>query len=239
MVKGTEVEELPEIVSYLKIQLRKLGVRTQLNTAVTTELIEEIKADAVVIAIGSTLTIPDIPGINKKKVVSNITLHKNAKLLLRYFSPKLLRHLTKFYLPFGKSVVVIGGLIHGLELAEFLVKRGRQVTVVETSDQLGSGMHDINKNRLIPWLVSKGVTILTEVEYKEIKDKGLVITTKEDEEKTIEVDSVAIATLPAANNELFNALKSKGKEVYLIGDSKAPRTILDAISDGFNTGLKI
>jgi 2,4-dienoyl-CoA reductase (NADPH2) len=239
MIKGTEVEPIPDIVKYYKAQFKKLGVNVRLNTKVTEKTIDEDKPDAVIIASGGSITTPDIPGITSRKVVSNKTLHKSAKFFLRFFSPGFLRWMTNFYLPFGKRVVVIGGLIHGLEMAEFLVKRGKQVAVVETSGQLGSGMHDINKNRLIPWLQGKGVTMLTGIKYKAVTDRGLTIINSSGEEQTLDADSIAIATMPDPDDTLFNKLKGLGKEAYIIGDARESRTILDAIHEGFRVGREI
>ena len=59
-------------------------------------------------------------------MVSGAALHRRLKFALKFFKPETLRKLTKFYMPMGKSVVVIGGAIQGCELAEFLTKRGRK-----------------------------------------------------------------------------------------------------------------
>ena len=70
-------------------------------------------------------------------------------------------------------------------------------------------------------------------------DGGLNIITKEGERRTIETDTVLLATPPIPSTELFETLKGKVHEVYLIGDSKEPRGILDAISDGFTISRTI
>ena len=44
-------------------------------------------------------------------------------------------------MPIGKKVVIIGGGIQGCELAEFLVKRNRKVTIVDSAETLGE-RHD-------------------------------------------------------------------------------------------------
>src|SRR5699024_4065015 len=51
--------------------------------------------------------------------------------------PAWIRRLTKIALPMGKDVVVIGGSLVGLELAEFLGERGRNVTLLNDGQQLG------------------------------------------------------------------------------------------------------
>ena len=83
--------------------------------------------------------------------------------------------LTRLWLPIGKRVVIIGGLIYGCEAAEFLVKRGRRVTIVEESDELGTKILEIHRPKLLAWLARQGTTMLTGVKYDEITDKGLVI----------------------------------------------------------------
>ncbi|MEB7503966.1 FAD-dependent oxidoreductase [Arthrobacter koreensis] len=52
-------------------------------------------------------------------------------------SPEFVRQFTRFWLPKGKDVVVIGGSLVGLELAEFFAERGRRVTLLHEKQQLG------------------------------------------------------------------------------------------------------
>ncbi len=189
------------------------GVEVKLNQEATPEFIEQSKSDVVIIATGASALIPNIPGVKGSNVATALDVLAGTRET-------------------GERVVIIGGLMQGCELADFLVKRGRKVTVVEASDQLGTGIHEINRKRLLPWLTKKGVIMLTGVTCKEVVDKGLSIITKAGEEKTIEADTILIATPPVSNLNLFNALKDSGKEVYRIGDCKEPRMILDAISDG-------
>jgi 2,4-dienoyl-CoA reductase (NADPH2) len=88
-----------------------------------------------------------------------------VKAYLRFFGPKTLRWLTKFWMPVGKKVVVMGGDIQGCELAEFLVRRGRKVTIVHTAEELGDGLTNQHKFSLFRWLAKKGVTMMAGVKY--------------------------------------------------------------------------
>jgi 2,4-dienoyl-CoA reductase (NADPH2) len=233
LVKGLEIEDLPAIVKYLKTQIEKLGVKVKLNTEVTAELIEELKPDAVILATGGETNVPDIPGISNRNVVIGTKLHKQVKTYLKFFSPKFLRWLTKFYLPIGKKVVIIGGDIQGCELAEFLTKRGRNVTIVDTAQTLGEGMGRLLLIALTWWFQKKGVTTMTEVQYGEITDKGLTVITKEGDKQTIEADTIVSALPLKPNAALFTSLEGKVPEVYAIGDCEEPRLIVDAIADGY------
>jgi 2,4-dienoyl-CoA reductase (NADPH2) len=233
LVKGTEVEDLPTIVSYLEGQLRKLGVKVHLGKEFTPSMVKEIKPDVVIVATGGLSFTPEIPGIYGRNVMTNTKLHRQLKFFLRLFGPNTLRWLTKFWMPLGKRVVIIGGAIQGCELAEFLVKRGRKVTIVDTAEELCELMPVRNKIKLLKWLPKKGATLISGIkEYVEITKKGLAIITKEGKRQTIEADTIVTALPLKPNTELFNAIEGTVPEVYSVGDCREPRLILQAIAEG-------
>jgi 2,4-dienoyl-CoA reductase (NADPH2) len=236
LVKGTEIEPLPDFVRYFENQLGQSGVDIHLDIEVDVPIIKALKPDAVIVATGGLATVPEIPGIEKSIVVKGGELHKKLKTYLRFFGPKLLRKLTKYYLPLGKRVIVIGGEIHGVELAEFLVKRGRQVTIVDTGEFLGAGMIMHLRQQLLIWFEQKGVKMLTGVKYEEITDKGLTLTDKDGNRQTIEADTIVTALPLRSNTELAEKLKGIVPEVHTVGDCKEPRLIVDAVRDGLQTG---
>jgi 2,4-dienoyl-CoA reductase (NADPH2) len=126
----------------------------------------------------------------------------------------------------------MGGALAGCQLAEFLVKRGRKVTIVDTAKKLGEGLLANDPTRLFKWFLLKGVVMMTEVKYEEITDQGLILTTKEGERKTLEADTI-ITVLPLQPNlGLQRSLEGKVPEVYQIGDSREPGYIHSAIADG-------
>jgi len=241
MIKGTELEDIPALVRYLKTQIYKLGVKVNLGKEVTPELVDEVKPDVVILAAGGKYTVPEIPGNDRHNVVSSAELSRRVKLPLRIFGPKSLRWLTQFVLPVGKRVIVMGGLLEGVETAEFLIRRGRKVTLVEASDKLGDGIPPLNLERMLPWLTAKGVTIMTEVKYEQITEKGLTITTKEGKKQTIEADTVMVAMPQQPNTQLFKSLEKKVPEAYLVGPSDGNKSwvIVDAIAEARRVGLAI
>jgi len=161
-------------------------------------------------------------------------LHRRVHGYLDFFGPRTLRWLTKFYMPVGKKVIVMGGRIQGSEVAEFMVKRGKQVTIVDTAETLIDNRWPKARTiRLFNWFEKKGVTMMTDVKYEEITDKGLTITTKDGKKLTLEADSIIPVTPSAPNNRLFESLQGKVPEVYAVGDCREPRLIIDAIADGY------
>jgi 2,4-dienoyl-CoA reductase (NADPH2) len=233
LVKGVEIENIPAIIRYFKTQLNKLGVKVNQGQEITPAEIRKIKPDVIFLAVGGIPVLPNIPGIEGRNVISSAALHRSLKFYLRFFSPGLLRSLTRFWMPIGKKVVVIGNTIAACEVAEFLVKRGRTVTLIDAADELGTDMITERKNRLFWWFRKKGVTMLTQVKYEKITDSGIMIITREGQKLTLEADTIIPATPVATNLALFEMLQGQAPEVYAVGDCTEPALIPEAIARGW------
>ncbi len=165
---------------------------------------------------------------------------------LIFFGPKFSTLFSKFRVPagwnpfktIGKRVVIIGGAIHGCQLGEFMAKRGRKVTIVETGDELGRLLAPEYKNRLFIWFRKKGVVLYSGVKLVEINKEGLKIITKEGEEKMLPADSILpVGFVP--NTELYENLKGKVPELYNIGDCDNPAILPDATGAGWRVANQI
>jgi len=239
-VTGTHPEDLSLIIQYFSRQLSKLGVKIELGKEADLSVVDRIKPDVVFLAAGGTSTVPKIPGIDRPNVVSGIVLHRKLKFYLKFFRPDTIRDLTRFYMPVGKRIVVIGGAIQGAELAEFLTKRGRKVTIVEMKPTIGDGMVDALQAYLLIWFKKKGVNLISGVkEYVEVTDRGLTIITGDGQKRTIEADSIVTALPLTPNDELLDGLKKKVPEIYAIGDCREPLLIADAIGTGLRTAREV
>jgi pyruvate/2-oxoglutarate dehydrogenase complex dihydrolipoamide dehydrogenase (E3) component len=239
MVKGLEIEDLPAIVNYLGNQMKKLGVTIKLGTEVTASIVEKMKPDAIVVATGGIPAVPQIQGIDHPRVVKSGDLHRMLKLLMKFVGPKILNSLTRFWMPVGKKVVIIGGGIQGCELAEFLVKRNRKVTIIDSADLLGEDIIRHLKQQLFWWFREKGVVMMPGVEPVAVTDKGLVVLTKEGYRRTIEADTIIPAIPMKPDTKLLEEIRGKVPEAYTIGDCGSPRLIVDAIADGWKIGNAI
>jgi 2,4-dienoyl-CoA reductase (NADPH2) len=233
LVKGFHREDILGLVDYYRTQLPKLGVDTRLGKEVNRSVVEEVKPDVLIIAAGGSHDVPDLPGIDRPHVVTSRALHHQLKGYMRYVSPRLLRPLTKAWMPIGKRVVIIGGDIQGCQTAEFLVRRGRKVTIVDTAEEIGEGLLEVYvKPHLLDWLEGKGVTLLPGVRYEEITDQGLAITNKEGRKQTLEADTIVTALPLLPNTGLYKSLEGSAPEVHAIGDCREPHLIVDAVADG-------
>jgi len=233
LVKGPEPEDLLEMVEYLERQIRQLGVRIELGKEADGAVIAATKPDAVILATGGTLTVPEVSGVDGPNVITTPALHRRVKPLLRFVGPGTLDVLTKHYLPMGERVVVIGGGFHGCEVAEFLVKRGRKVTIVESSDVIGTGVLDFRLGLLLDWFAKRGVDLVTGAADMVIDRDGVSYTASDGSRHTVAADTVVPTSPLTPNLALVESLEGRVPELYAIGDCREPGMIVDAIADAW------
>ncbi len=257
-------KENENLMNYLVTQVKRLGVKIELGKEVDAALIARLKPDVVVLATGATSALPDIRGINKEKVISAAGIQEmmsdhpeNAGasgsgrrrlmsqlgiFVLNTFGPSAVRPLLRLWSPFGKRVVVVGMGLGGVEIADFLVNRGKKVTIVDTREELAMNeppmptlrLHLENK------LVEKGVSILAGVKYYEaVNDRGLAIGNKKAVPQTIEGDTILFAANYKSNKELQQALAGTPYQQYQVGDCVEPVGIREALRDGLRVGREI
>jgi 2,4-dienoyl-CoA reductase (NADPH2) len=238
LIKGLELEDLPGFIKWFKLQLKETGVKLELGTEATPERIKAMKPDAVILATGGVLTSPPVAG-DAAKVITTPELHKQVKPWLRLFGTRILGWATHYYLPVGQKVVVIGAGLHGLEAAEFYIKRGRKVTVVEPTDKIGEGVLDFRLGLTLDWFAHKKVKIVTGAQNIRVTKQGITYEDKDGKKHEISADTV-MPTAPIVPNEgLYKALEGKVPELYLVGDAKESGMIVHAIRAGYHTAKAI
>jgi 2-enoate reductase len=197
-------------------ELADLKVEINLNSPVSKESLMKINADEIIIATGSNTLIPKIPGISNEKVgtaTDYLLGHKKA----------------------GEKVVVAGGGLTGCETALWLKQQNKQVTLIEMLPELMGGVDPVphaNKTMLLDMLNFNGVTILTNTRLQKVTNEGVEVIHSNHEGKVILADSIVISVGMQPDQELFREMGTRSN-IYLIGDSRDPKNILNAIWDAY------
>jgi len=213
-------DEIPKLVRYLTSQLMKARVKVELGVEATAELLEEAKADAVVIATGANPIVPqDIPGVELENVVSALDVLTGVKET-------------------GLRVVIIGGGMVGCETAEFLADKGKKVTILEMLDEIGSDIRTSTKQTVLYRLQRAGVEMVTKTKADEITEKGVRVA-QNSSVQVFEADTVVLAMGFIPNVKLAKELEGKVAALHPVGDCVEPRKIVDAIGDGARVGREI
>jgi len=241
VVKDMETEDLVDLVRYLETQLRKENVTVHRGKEVTPEIVRAEKPDVLIIAAGAAHTKIDLPGADSKKMMKGEKLHQQLKWALKLFSPRQLERLTRIWMPVPSSVVIMGGKLHGCELAEFLAKRGRRVAIAHNGPytELGEGMTKDDLENLWPWFKLKHVPIWFDLEYRAVVEKGLKIQVKDKRVFVLEGKKVISTQDWGPNTALIEKLSGLVPDTRVIGSCREPGWIVDAIREGAVAGYSV
>ncbi|MDB5733052.1 MAG: effector protein, partial [Variovorax sp.] len=149
-----------------------------------------------------------------------------------------LQSLSKLWMPLGKRVVIVGGGLVGLELAEFLLARGRQVTVLEPSDKAGRELSIVRRWRVLDAVTSHG-SLKLKATVREITRDAVLWQDADGAEQRVPADSVVLALGAEADDSVANALAGSGVPVQRIGDCASVSYIEGAMHDGNRVGREI
>jgi len=211
---------IKKLIDWYKSTMKKLDITIKINEKVLPETIKKEAPDVVILATGSDPLIPKIPGVENATLAEDI-LSGKAKT--------------------GNSVVIIGGGLVGCELALNLAAEGKKVTIVEALPQVATGEPTLSRMGIINLLTKAKINILTNAPVIEVYKDGVDIADSLGRRTKVNADTVilSVGRISRIDKDIIESSKSIAKEVYVIGDAKQPRRIIDAIKEGFWSAINI
>ncbi|CAM3519223.1 NADH oxidase [Nocardioides dubius] len=226
------------LLKWLTAEVERLGIDVRLNTEATAATVAALRPDHVVVATGAKRPRPDVPGgelphVHTGDSMRNLLLGsaeasegsffmrsmgKLGKLSGVTKSPEAIRQITRKFLPMGKEVVVIGGSLVGLELAEWLAERGRNVTLLEEGQQLGLPMAMPRRWTAVRHASEVGVTVHRHARPTRITEDQVEFVVGE-QTHTVEASMVIFAAGTYAAAPLAEELTAAGLSFDIIGDA--------------------
>jgi 2,4-dienoyl-CoA reductase (NADPH2) len=225
--------EFGNFTEYLATQMEKLNIDVILNRETVEADIADLNPDAVILATGASLRIPEVAQ-EKPGVMDHIeALERRDEI--------------------GKRVVV-WGLMYGAELAISLAMDGKEVTLIGEGGEKTMASHasmvrkdwvwrkltDINYARETPEAkrVDNPVVKLN-VKVKGITTEGIEVEDKEGMKSVLPYDTLIISRGREKNDSLFAKIEGKVSEVYKIGDCSAAGDIQNAVWSANEVARKI
>lgn len=214
-------EEMKEAAIAMGEMAKREGVEIRLSTPVTADVINEISPDEVIIAIGSAPIKLNIPGADLPMVRSS------HDVLAGKVSA-------------SGDVVVIGGGLVGLEVAEYIAEKASKITVVEMLDQVAKDLGDLRKICVMESIAEDGIRTITSAKCVEIKENSIVID-KEGTLEEIPCDSVVVAIGARSRDfsEIENLCNEKEIPCHVIGDAIRARRALNCILEAVDVARSI
>ena len=203
---------------YRDIQIAKVmrsGIEVRLNTRVTKAVVDEVKPDVLIAAVGSEPFAVPVPGHDGKNVVFGA-----------YLTPET---------PIGEKVVIIGGGFIGCEEAVDLAKKGHDVTILEMIDELAVNCGRMHRIALMHEIeTSDKIHQATGMRCSKIDEKGVYALDKDGREVFYPCDTVVMASGMRARYEEVEALRPLVKEFYVIGDARLAGKIMNGTRDAYD-----
>ncbi|MEM8708981.1 MAG: FAD-dependent oxidoreductase [Actinomycetota bacterium] len=245
------------LLHWYEHEIRRLGVDVRTSTPATPDAVVALSPDHLVVATGAARTRSALPGADQRHVFDGDDLRelltgsgstgaaRKLKLPIRLGlaigrrtgllnDPGILAKLTEQYMPVGKRVVIIGGGLVGAELAEFLVERGRSVTVVEEGDKLALEMAHPRRWRVLGDLRAHGAALVTGARDIEIGADTVSWVTDEGT-AAAPADTVVIAQLVDGDLTVAETMTAAGLDPIVIGDAGGVGYLEGAIHAGWHT----
>jgi 2,4-dienoyl-CoA reductase-like NADH-dependent reductase (Old Yellow Enzyme family)/thioredoxin reductase len=222
MATGCELDFKKDLKAYhlwMVAQTKKCGAKIILNTEVTAKTVAKERPDVLIIAVGAAPIIPEIPGINSKKVcwAGDVDTGKVKT---------------------GRKIVVVGAGLTGVESAVSLASQGKDVTIIEMlgPQTLLSEASSAHKYYLLDRIKEYNIRIIMDTKLESITEKGINVTVQGDKSVDYEADTVILAMGLRPRKEKVTELRRliPETEVFVVGDCVKPRSIFSANHEAFN-----
>lgn len=250
------------LLDYLVRQVKALPIELRLSTPASPALVAELKPDAIVVATGARRGAPPIPGADlphvwsgdelrrlmtndgaeeiarRKLNLAQRALFKAGGILKVTDSANAIQGLSKLWMPLGRRVVIVGGGLVGLELAEFLIARERDITVLEPTDKPGRNLAIVRRWRVLD-AVENHAELHRQATVTSITPSEVRWTDANGAEQRTGADSVILALGVETDDSVAESLKDCGVPLHRAGDCHSVGYIEGAMREGFLAGREV
>jgi 2,4-dienoyl-CoA reductase-like NADH-dependent reductase (Old Yellow Enzyme family)/thioredoxin reductase len=211
---------LREVVRSRVRDLEKLGIDVRCGVEVKASDISSSKVDIVIEATGALPANLTVSTEFPEKVFSAWSVLAGQELA-------------------GKKVVVIGAGMVGLETADFLASKGKDVVVIELLDQVGQSITPTLRAVLLARLDAEKVRIVTGVVLDHWGHEGASIRRKDGSVFRLDKIDHVVFAVGSQPNHLSETLHDPAVDWKRIGDSEKPRDLLVDISEAVEVAMAL
>lgn len=141
---GEHKADLRRFRDYLLTQLRKSSVTVHTGVLADTDVVRDLKPDALVIAVGATPSRIPLPGVDGDNCIQISEFLQSPDTSLQHY-------------------IIIGGGSVGCETALDLAEKGKDVSIIEMADCLASASNDLYRLALSEHLPDMTISILISI----------------------------------------------------------------------------
>jgi 2,4-dienoyl-CoA reductase-like NADH-dependent reductase (Old Yellow Enzyme family)/predicted dinucleotide-binding enzyme len=206
--------ELGDILRFFNRELARLNIRVRYQTPLTRDLLAEVAPHHVALATGSMPQMPVIKGL----FTTAMTLVTGVDVLAGTETA-------------GEKVMVLGGGMAGLIVADFLADQGKTVVVLNRKKSFAEEMSSNDRYYLRENLKKKDVTLYKQVAIQAFSSDGVMFTCRGEKQTLSGFDTVVISEKYEPVREMKSLEKNSSARFHLIGDAKSPRHLMYCIAE--------
>lgn len=199
-------------------QVESSGADLRLGDEATPEELKALDPDAVILATGSRPIIPEIAGLDDPLTGDDLLAKKRDV---------------------GERVLVLGGGMIGMEVAELLARDGKRCVVVEMLEEVAQDMDPISRKLMLKRLDALPVDLLTATELVSVEGGWAVVEHRREQRNLGRFDSVVVAVGHQPLETLSGELREAGITVKIVGDASMPARIYEAVTSGHEAAMAI
>jgi len=227
-------KEIERFCQFLKNRLTGTGVKILQGEKASSALWQQHGPDVVIMASGAHPREISIRGLEKERMISAWDVLNGRGNI-------------------QEPVLVLGAGLVGCETADLLSEGGRKVIIAEILPEIAPGQDGDTKAYFTLKFRKNGVEVLTGVELQSVEGKTAILQ-RGPEEIRVSVGTIVCAVGAQPNDGLHEELVSSGLKVIplspggeggvrgkviKVGDCVQPRTILEAVREGFEAGRSV
>jgi 2,4-dienoyl-CoA reductase (NADPH2) len=198
-------------LDYLMGRVADLPIDVILGEAADPLRIESMAPDAIIVATGGHFRSPALPGSGGDHVISGAGVIELIEMARASGG--------KGDLPLGERIAIVGANLIGIELAEYLAKRGKRVHLLEPTRRMAEpagkkrrGDHSIRLDQL-------GVPVNTGVAIAGLTPEGVMLSLGDGREHLIPADTVVVVGQPEPDSTFLDSVSGLAPAVHAIGDT--------------------
>lgn len=193
--------------------------------------VKKIKAEKIIVAVGSRPSVPNIDGINDVDHLTSDTIWSLDSL--------------------PDSIVIVGGGAIGLEIGQALQHLGSEVTIIEATPRIVPTAEPEISELLKEYLEEEGMRIITKARIASVSNKQHKINTQiitSSGKKEIESEKILVATGRAPNTDQLRldkagvktdakgfiitdeTMKTSNSSIYAAGDCVPKKLMLETLA---------
>ncbi len=216
MLSGALVHsENAPFLAWLRDEVDAADIEVRLGHAASVDEIAALAPDAVVVATGGRVAVPDLIGADLPHVHTGRGLLESPDVVL------------------GKRVVLVGGDLVAVEIAEHLATRGHLVAVLHDGEDLAIDVGPKRRTEHLDRLDRLGVTVHVATTIAQISPAAVTFTPAGGSMRELAANAVVLVGVVEPDLTFRDAIAARLPEVVVaaVGDCTGPGLIRGATED--------